>query len=712
MSENQPPQQTAAPAATMPAKNHSSAPKFDGKAANLQVFLDEVEALAKACKLSAKETIEWAIRYGPLDSYELWSSRPTAKGNDWGAFKNELYPFYLGSAGERRYSVANLETFVEKQAMIPITNGEQFSAYYRTFTTMTDYLLGKGKLSSREVSSMFIRGFDYALRTQIREQLSKENPKQHSDDPFTLKQIYDAAVFVISSNGSEGTSYEASPAVSNPSVPAIKRETFDASGFGQVYQANNLNISSIASEIIKQLGLQPGATLNLGNPPPNTTNTYRPNSQPRQRTNDCAFCSDPNHYQNNCPKATEYIQKGLCTRNNENFIVLPNGLRVSPRIAPGRNIMERIDNWNRSNPPSNIQTVSSNFVGAEYVVPSVQEPLNWAMPSTVAFSGIEEVEDDVVPLSTSELEELEVMEALIAQTQEKVDKTRRKAQGLKGTGGPAAGTRSAAAAKPVAPTVVKPKPQDSTSSKPTPNTASAPQYKYSTPIEDAKLINNVLNRALDVPITLTNRELLALAPDVRKQVKELITTKRTPTNGNPLVLAHVDSQETDPVEVFMAGLPDREDGVITAKHTEELRSIDVVIEGITVEGVCDTGSQIVCLRKDVWEKISIPVRSDHVMLIESANESTNSTLGLLHNLKIVIGGYDFFVQAQVVEHAPYEMLLGLPLLTYTESALKLFKDGSMHVTFTDPNTGIVVTTPTRPRTRKNTSKGKARTAGF
>ncbi|KAF9537747.1 hypothetical protein CPC08DRAFT_651632, partial [Agrocybe pediades] len=528
MSENQPPQQTAAPAATMPAKNHSSAPKFDGKAANLQVFLDEVEALAKACKLSAKETIEWAIRYGPLDSYELWSSRPTAKGNDWGAFKNELYPFYLGSAGEWRYSVANLETFVEKQAMILITNGEQFSAYYRTFTTMTDYLLGKGKLR---------------------------------------------------------------------------------------------------------------------NPPPNTTNTYRPNSQPRQRTNDCAFCSDPNHYQNNCPKATKYIQKGLCTRNNENFIVLPNGLRVSPRIAPGRNIMERIDNWNRSNPPSNIQTVSSNFVGAEYVVPT-------------------------------------------------------------------AGTRSAAAAKPVAPTVVKPKPQDSTSSKPTPNTASAPQYKYSTPIEDAKLINNVLNRALDVPITLTNRELLALAPDVRKQVKELITTKRTPTNGNPLVLAHVDSQETDPVEVFMAGLPDREDGVITAKHTEELRSIDVVIEGITVEGVCDTGSQIVCLRKDVWEKISIPVRSDHVMLIESANESTNSTLGLLHNLKIVIGGYDFFVQAQVVEHAPYEMLLGLPLLTYTESALKLFKDGSMHVTFTDPNTGIVVTTPTRPRTRKNTSKGKARTAGF
>ncbi|KAF4621494.1 hypothetical protein D9613_001245 [Agrocybe pediades] len=700
-----------APAATMPAKNHSSSPKFDGKAANLQVFLDEVEGLAKACKLTDQQTIEWAIRYSPLDSYELWSSRPTAKGNSWKAFKEELYPFYPGSAGERRYSVANLETFVEKQAMVPITNGDQFGAYYRMFTTMSDYLLKKEKLSNREISSMFIRGFDYTLRTQVREQLSKENPKQHTDDPFTLKQIYEAAIFVIS-NSSDGSSFDATPATPTPAIPAIKRETIDASSIGQVYQANNINIGSIAAEIIKQLGLQPGATLNLGNPPVNSNNNYRPNTQPRVRSNDCAFCSDPNHYQNNCPKATEYIQKGLCARNNENFIVLPNGLRVTPRIAAGRNIMERIDNWTRANPSPAIQTVSSNFVAAEPVITTCCEPLNWAMPSTVAFSGIEEVDDDAELLSTRELEELQMLEALIATTQEKVDETRKKAQGLKGNRGPASGTRSAAAKKTAAPTNDKPKPQEAAPPKQAPSSTSQPQFKYATPIEDSKLVTGVLDRALDAPITITNRELLALAPDIRKQVKELITTKRTPTSGNPLVLAHMETQETETMEVFMAGLPDRDDGVIVANHTEELRAIDVVIEGITVEGVCDTGSQIVCLRKDVWEKINVPVRSDHVMLIESANESTNSTIGLLHNLKITIGGYDFYVQAQVVENAPYEMLIGLPLLTYTESVLKLFKDGSMHVTFTDPNTGIVVTTPTRRRIRRTTHKCKAKTAGF
>ena len=56
--------------------------------------------------------------------------------------------------------------------------------------------------------------------------------------------------------------------------------------------------------------------------------------------------------------------------------------------------------------------------------------------------------------------------------------------------------------------------------------SAAPQYKYQTPVEDPKLAHAVLDRALDVKIELLQRELLALSPDVRKQIKELTTTKR------------------------------------------------------------------------------------------------------------------------------------------------------------------------------------------
>ena len=56
--------------------------------------------------------------------------------------------------------------------------------------------------------------------------------------------------------------------------------------------------------------------------------------------------------------------------------------------------------------------------------------------------------------------------------------------------------------------------------------SAAPQYKYQTPVEDPKLVRAVLDQALDVKIKLSQWELLALSLDVRKQIKELTTTKR------------------------------------------------------------------------------------------------------------------------------------------------------------------------------------------
>jgi hypothetical protein len=61
------------------------------------------------------------------------------------------------------------------------------------------------------------------------------------------------------------------------------------------------------------------------------------------------------------------------------------------------------------------------------------------------------------------------------------------------------------------------------------NTATAdtsgPQYRYSTPIEDPAIVLKVVSHALDVPISITQRELLSISPEARKQYKELTTTR-------------------------------------------------------------------------------------------------------------------------------------------------------------------------------------------
>lgn len=84
-----------------------------------------------------------------------------------------------------------------------------------------------------------------------------------------------------------------------------------------------------------------------------------------------------------------------------------------------------------------------------------------------------------------------------------------------------------------------------------------------------------------------------MAPEVRKQIKERITTKRTPANGAMMI-------EED-VTALWAGLPMRKDELIVANHTEELRAVDVLLdEKIGAEGVLDQSSQIICIRKDIW----------------------------------------------------------------------------------------------------------------
>ena len=109
---------------------------------------------------------------------------------------------------------------------------------------------------------------------------------------------------------------------------------------------------------------------------------------------------------------------------------------------------------------------------------------------------------------------------------------------------------------------------------------------------------------------------------------------------------------------YLAGLMPRPESLIVAKDVEELRAIDVEIEGQTVEALADDGSQVVSIRAKLWEQLGIPVRSDRTMVMESANKSKNETMGLLQDLKIDIGGYSFYVQVQVVQDAPYDLLLG------------------------------------------------------
>ncbi len=57
------------------------------------------------------------------------------------------------------------------------------------------------------------------------------------------------------------------------------------------------------------------------------------------------------------------------------------------------------------------------------------------------------------------------------------------------------------------------------------------QFKYITPIENQEATNRVLQAALNATVQVSVRDIFAVSNDIRKNVREQISTKRVPTGG-------------------------------------------------------------------------------------------------------------------------------------------------------------------------------------
>ncbi|KAF9470672.1 hypothetical protein BDN70DRAFT_845769, partial [Pholiota conissans] len=650
----------------MPAPNKASAPKFDGKASTLVRFLDKVYRLGKAAELPDDKIIEWTISYTDPDDGELWEQQTESQGNDWAKFKAAITKLYPGADGERRYAMEDLETLVRNNSSQPVTNQDQFGEYYRTFLKISNFLNQKNssRLSEREISTLFLNGLHTDFRDQVRAQLKIKNPDHHSSDPYTLAEICQAALLIAPQ--------PPSPVSHQTTHTDVKREVFDISGLGPEFDKRITDAMTMAMTILKGVNQPPA----VGNRNTNST-SYQAN-----RPLNCAFCSDASHFIRECPKMADYIAKGWCRKDQENQITIPDGTKVTFRLAPGRNLMERIDNWRKANP--SIPTVSANIVEVDYTESARIEEI------------VEESEPDLPYVSQREVEEADMLEALAASVLRQADDTRRK-QGSSKTTGPT--TRSMTShQKTSVPKTEAPKqaPKQASNVPPTTENNAGPQYKYICPIEDPKIVSRVMQKGLENTITLTTQELLAVSPELRKLLRELISVKRVAPAVNSVNVNHVSKRRTMSSQ-SKGGLPLHSDGVTLPEMDGGL----ILEDGHVVEALVDNGSMILALRRDIWEKLGIPIRADHMMRMQSANLTSNDTMGLLHNLPLTIGGYTFYVQVQVIDDAPYELLLGLPFFALTEATVKHSGDGSVHLTLRDPNSGAIITVPTRERKANN-----------
>lgn len=725
----------------MPAKGHTTAPVWNRVPSELKTFLDDVRQLTNDRALDDAAAIRYAIRYSPTPDTPLWEDLDTVVTAVWNDFVKELYDLYPGSGIKHRFTRENLLELLRKYAGGPMTTREQFGEYHRAFLTVAKYLIKNKRLSDDDRDRLFLTGFPPALTSLVQGRLAIKVPDHDHEDAFTLAQVKEAAEYVL------GGTATVLPMSEVPAV-AVKKEQMSSDVLSAIYslvavmqnapQASPARSSYVQPQSVPTTTAWPpripwaasGANATpLSAPPPAAGPSNYAGSQGPLI---CHFCGKAGEYIKNCPLVAEYLRQGRAIRDSEGRIQPPDNSRL-PYI-PDSTIMQRLDKWRADNPTINLVAVQpgvrdgpAHLASSNLFSITDEGPADASTSDTYLANVLQtlEIADD-----TTDADTLAVLEAAIA-------KIKRKPQ-FDGVELP---TRPRPAAHQPAATP----PQKVTP--PTLPTDPIPQFRFVAPVEDTIVSQHVIDRALNSTVTLTTGELMAVSPAVRKALKDLVTTRKLPLGPDaPVIISQsgvrrsafleevvdedspvssapasvfsstaITPAHTGRVPTFLCDVP----GCLiqhpfpSAKRSAPLRVIYPVFNGThRVECILDSGSQVSCMRKSVWENLGVSLSKDFRIGLESATAHTSQSIGEIQNLRVELGGITSYHQFQIMPTAAYDVLLGRPFTMHLNGVETDTdadgEDGEHSLTISDPFSSRRISIPTQERQRQ----AMTRVAGF
>ena len=759
----------------MPIRGERSAPLFDQKEpSELSRYFKQLEMLFARCKIDDDEEKKtYATSYVKSNVADSWEVLPEFTDNQktYKDFKERLFELYNQSS--LRYILADLDRLVGERQRVGMRSLQDISNFHLQFITISTYLLTNSLVSARELSQSYLRVFDETFQNRILMRLNILLPHHNPALQHNIDDIYNAAKWVL--QGVPGATTAPSYAGTTSPSATIKPD----SEYIKTEQLGTF-LNDFKKTIVDALGANRMRPSTGGGVPP--------------RNAKCLFDGCDNFIRD-CAKVEEYIRQGKCRRNHEGKVILSTGAYV-PRDIPGEHLCDRIDEWHRRNPNQLASgTLSSNtalfgavvsdsrIIPTPYVetetVPQYQLNtqdriaalecelfnLRTSQPNFVptiktrtqraaARNAVRASEETAKPAGTSRNRNNGVETTRIVEipeepttrrspTPEAVEVSVPAVQRPRQTEHPFRKAKDATYAPPQLQNVGATIPQ--ASKKP------EPAYRTLPAIYDPAVANSVYNRALESPLTITHRELLSLSPEVRSQVRDAVSSKRTPTkeettqvkicqdtsppadelsedelsylfpdeevvpydvqgegptlaassfavNQLPNDAAIADDLYDEYYRTLPAGQAPDKSRLIVAKESYALRAvIPLVNNHLKVESILDPGCQIIAMSEDVCHELSLAYDPSVVLHMESANGSVDPSLGLARNVPFLVGTITVYLQVHVIRSPAYDILLGRPFDVLTESIVRNFKNEDQTITLHDPNSGQVTTLPTIAR---------------
>ncbi|KAF8064461.1 hypothetical protein FPV67DRAFT_1419763 [Lyophyllum atratum] len=738
----------AAPLPRMPARGAPTAPVFSQNGPELNRFFDDLEALLQESGITDGENQKtYACRYVDMDTYTLWTNlteypAPTT----YAEWKKAVLALYPGTSQDRRYSMHDLDLLTGERNRAGIYSLEDLASYYRSFLSISVFLISRNRLTDRERDHQFKRGFRDEFWARIAHRLEIVQPNHDLETPYSMDTIKTAAeyilkgpgmlppVTVIPQNTSPGAANTYIPPYLPPTLPpaVIQNPPVSVKTEDLSYLIQKL------AETIDRLGNQSNG--NAGN----TGRTLRPG--------DCTMCGQPGHFINECPEVEAYTQQGKCRRNAEGRVVLPSGAYI-PRAIRGRNLKERFDEYHRQNPgnlAAGLLTANANPVGQMML--EIKHLSTVSTDELTREQRIEALERELLTLRTSSrgkqvFDGVEILRRKPVTRQAATRQSKDKGKGKKvdfaepersktptppesnpAASEPSASTTAHIPSKaPVHPFSGIP---DNRYVPPTSRNLGAvdknnPAYRTYAPIVDPTKSGDLFNRCLGSQVTVSVEELCSVAPEIRGKFREAVTPKRLTTSAMASVIEEVDNTSnadvmealpfcsappqtsaiviSDPYETYLNALEpgDYAERLIVAKESHSLRSIHMLIDNQReVECIVDSGCQIIAMSEEVCHDFGIKYDPTIILNMQSANGTIDKSLGLARNVPCALGTVTLYLQIHVIRNPAYDILLGRPFDVVTRSTVKTLSDDDTIITITDPNTDTVVSIPTFPRGRR------------
>ena len=228
---------------------------------------------------------------------------------------------------------------------------------------------------------------------------------------------------------------------------------------------------------------------------------------------------------------------------------------------------------------------------------------------------------------------------------------------------------------------------------------------------------------MEAPITVTQQELLSLAPELRAQVADATIKRCIACEASQTILEEAqepteeDTYLEDPQLLHMPAafaattrrleppsitslntihpVQDSPEEVEVAAESNALCAILPLVDSKEwVKAIINPGCQVVAMSKEVCNALALPYDPDVHLNMVSTNGGVDQSLGVTRNIAFLVGDITVYLQVHILRLPAYDILLGCPFNILTQSVIRNFRNENQTIMIKDPNTRRSATVPT------------------